>query len=417
MSRYRALLGCGLVIGTLGVVGCGSSSSSGSGSSSSDSAGSSASASTSAAASSGPATGSPYKIALLEPTTGALASIATQIADAGKYAVAAVNAKGGAGGHPLQLQILDTQLDPGTAASDYQQAATQDGALAVLGPLISPEVNAAIPVARRTQVPMLIPGAADIDFTHPVQPLIFRFGSEESQDDKAMANMTKHLGCTKVAFLYDNGALGLSSKQDIAQDISHFTVSVQISETATDLTPALDQIKAAGAQCIIEATDDLGGVGAMVRTMANIGYKVPVLGDSGVTLAPFAATAGTALKSVPVYGTNVFNPDSASFKSAFAGYSAKYGALPTVEEVGTTWDSVQALAAALKADGGKGGTTLASALQSVTGGQITSVIAANGATPSFSSSNHDWVPDSQDQMYRVLNGASGPKLQATGIGG
>jgi branched-chain amino acid transport system substrate-binding protein len=275
MSRYRALLGCGLVVGTIGLAACGSSSSS------SSSSGAASPAASNAGASSGPANGSPYKIALLEPTTGPLSAIANQIVDAGKYAVAAINADGGVGGHPLQLQVLNTQLDPAAAASAYQQAATQNGALAALGPLISPEVNAAIPVARRTQLPMLIPGAADIAFTHPVNPLVFRFGSSESQDDRAMANLARHLGCTKVALLYDTGALGLSTKSDIAHDISHFTVSVQISETATDLTPALDKIKAAGAQCIIEGTDNLGGVGSMVRTMANIGYKVPVLGDSG----------------------------------------------------------------------------------------------------------------------------------------
>ena len=90
--------------------------------------------------------------------------------------------------------------------------------------------------------------------------------------------------------------------------------------------------------------------------MANTGYKVPVLGDSGVTLASFVATAGAAaLKAVPVYGTDVFNPDSSYFKTLYAGYVKKYGAVPPVEEIGTAWDSVQALAAALKADGGKGG--------------------------------------------------------------
>jgi ABC-type branched-subunit amino acid transport system substrate-binding protein len=118
-----------------------------------------------------------------------------------------------------------------------------------------------------------------------------------------------------------------------------------------------------------------------------------------------------------VYGTNVFNPDSAAFKSTFSGYTAKYGQLPTVEEVATTWDSVQALAAALKADGGKGGMALVSALEKVTGGQIKSIVGHGGSAPSFSASNHDWVPNSEDQMYRVLPGANGPALQATGVGG
>ncbi len=409
MYRFRALLSCGVVVGLLGVAGCGSSSSS----SSTASSGSNSTGSTSSSASK-----SPIKIAILEPTSGPLAAVANQIVDSGKWAVTYVNAHGGVNGAPLQLQVFNTQLNPATAASSYEQAATQDQDVAVLGPLISPEANASVPVAKRTTTPMLLPGAADISFTKPIQQYVFRVGSNESQDDLAMAALVKHLGCTKPALLYDNGALGLSTKADIANDMK-FTVSVQTSETATDLTPALQQIRAAGATCIVEASDALGAVGSMIATMANTGYKVPVLGDSGVTLASFVATAGAApLKAVPVYGTDVFNPDTPYFKKLFAGYVTKYGAVPPVEEIATTWDSVQLLTAALKADGGKGGAALASALQSTTGTGIASLIGYHGTAPAFSATSHDWVPDASDKLFRVTAGPGNTTVLApTGIGG
>jgi branched-chain amino acid transport system substrate-binding protein len=389
----------------VGVAGCGSSSNSGS-----SSGGSGASSPSSAKTT--------IQIAILEPTSGPLATVANQIANSSKYAVAYVNAHGGINGRPLQAQVLNTQLNPATAATDYVQAATQDHAVAVLGPLISPEANASVPVAARTLTPMLLPGAADIAFTHPVQHYVFRMGSNETQDDLAMAALVKHLGCTKPALLYDNGALGLSTKADIAHDMK-FTLSVQTSETATDLTPALNQIRSAGATCIVEASDALGAVGSMIATMANTGYKVPVVGDSGVTLPAFVATAGAApLKAVPVYGADVFNPGTGYFKNLYAGYVKQYGAVPPVEEIATAWDSVQTLAAALKADGGKGGAPLASALQNVTGSGIPSLIGNGGATPSFSATSHDWVPAASDKMYRVTAGpGNNPVLTPTGVGG
>jgi ABC-type branched-subunit amino acid transport system substrate-binding protein len=265
---------------------------------------------------------------------------------------------------------------------------------------------------------MLLPGAADIAFTHPVQHYVFRMGSNETQDDLAMAALVKHLGCTKPALLYDNGALGLSTKADIAHDMK-FTVSVQTSETATDLTPALNQIRSAGATCIVEASDALGAVGSMIATMANTGYKVPVIGDSGVTLAAFVATAGASpLKAVPVYGTDVFNPDTAYFKKLYAGYVKQYGAVPPVEEIATAWDSVQAVAAALKADGGTGGAALASALEKVSGSGLASLIGYGGAAPTFSASNHDWVPSASDKLFRVTAGPGNTTvLTPTGVGG
>lgn len=402
MNRITALLSCGAVAAAIGVAGCGSSSSN----------------SSSTSSSSGGSSKSPIAIAILEPTSGPLATVATQIADSSKYAVAYVNAHGGINGRDLQAQVLNTQLDPATAATDYEQAATQDHAVAVLGPLISPEADASVPVAARTDTPMLLPGAADIAFTKPVKQYVFRMGSNETEDDLAMAALVKHLGCTKPALLYDNGALGLSTKADIAHDMK-FAVSVQTSETATDLTPALQQIRSAGATCIVEASDALGAVGSMIATMANTGYKVPVLGDSGVTLASFVATAGAApLKAVPVYGTDVFNPDSSYFKNLFAGYVKQYGPVPPVEEIGTAWDSVQAVASALKADGGKGGAALASALQNVSGTGLASLVAYGGPAPSFSASSHDWVPAASDKLYRVTAGPGNTTvLTPTGIGG
>lgn len=384
------------------ICGCGSSSSSGSGSGgssgSSDSGGS----------------GGSVTVGVLEPTSGPLGSIGTQIANATRYAAAYVNAHGGAGGRQIKLQVLNTQLDPATAATDYEQAATQDHAVAVIGPLISPEVNATIPVATRTATPMLIPGAADINFTKPIKQYVFRVGSNESQDDMAMARMVKQLHCAKPALLYDNGALGLSTKSDIAHDISHFAVSVQTSSTATDLTPALQQIRSAGAQCIIEASDALGAVGGMITTMSNTGYKVPVLGDSGVSLAPFVATAGKSLDKVPVYSTDVFNPDTSYYKKLFAGFVKQYGGvLPPGEEIGSSWDAVLLLASALKTDGGKGGATLAAALQKTSGKGSESLIGYHGPAPSFSATSHDWVPDASDRMYRVTPGPKGNPVLTT----
>jgi branched-chain amino acid transport system substrate-binding protein len=400
MNRITALFSCGVIAAVVGVAGCGSSSPSGTGASSSG--GSKAA----------------IPVAIFEPTTGPLAAVANQIVDSGKYAVAYTNAHGGVNGHMLTLKVYNTQLDPATAATDYQQAATQDHVVAVLGPLISPEANSSVPVAKRTAVPMLLPGAADISFTKPIQQYVFRVGSNESQDDLAMAAEVKHLGCTKPALLYDNGALGLSTKADMAPYMK-WTVAVQTSVSATDLTPALQTIRAAGATCIVEASDALGAVGSMIATMANTGYKVPVLGDSGVTLASFVATAGAApLKSVPVYGTDVFNPDTSYFKNLYAGYVKQYGAVPPVEEIATTWDSVMILTAALKADGMKSGAPLASALQNVSGTGLTSLIGYGGTTPAFSTTSHDWVPSSSDKLFRVTAGPGNTTaLAPTGVGG
>jgi branched-chain amino acid transport system substrate-binding protein len=405
-KSLKVLLCCGAAVGAVALTGCGSSSSKSSSNSGGATSGSSSvtsgSGSTTSGSSGGSAPAGVIKIGVEMPITGPLASLGTNTVNAAKYAAAKINAAGGVAGHKLQILSYDTMLDPATAASDYTKAATQDKVVAMVGPLTSAEVSAVLPVATRTSTLDVIPAAADTSFTSPAKPYVYRTGSDETEDDASMASEAKELGCTKPALIYDNGTLGLSTKSDIAKDIPHFVTSQQFSGTATDLTPTLQAVKSAGAQCIIEATDDLGALGSMVATMANTNYTVPVLGDSGTSSSTFVQAAGASLKKVPVYSTDSFDPTGSAFKQQFAGYKAEFGAAaPPVEETGAMWDAVHLIAIALKSDGGKGGSALNTALNGVGGSAYTGI---GGAAPGFSSSNHEWTTTATDRLYRVLPG-------------
>ena len=112
----------------------------------------------------------------------------------------------------------------------------------------------------------------------------------------------------------------------------------------------------------------------MIATMANTGYKVPVLGDSGVTLASFVATAGAkALKAVRC-GPDVFDPDSFVSEDPLRRLreAVRRGCARRGDWRGVGLRRGDASRSALKADRGKGGAPLAAALQNVSGSGIPS---------------------------------------------
>ena len=86
-------------------------------------AGSDTTAATTATTTAGPATGTPYKIAVLTNISGDLGFLGAFITDTMKMEVEFLNANGGVDGHPLELVIEDDGMDPTKAAASFAKLA------------------------------------------------------------------------------------------------------------------------------------------------------------------------------------------------------------------------------------------------------------------------------------------------------
>jgi ABC-type branched-subunit amino acid transport system substrate-binding protein len=100
----------------------------------------------------------PVKIGLLTPKTGELQSVGESFERVGNVAVDSINAKGGIDGRPIELLVVDTKTDADTVADKLQDLIDQ-GAIAVVGPATSGEVNNAYPVARDMKTPIISPSS------------------------------------------------------------------------------------------------------------------------------------------------------------------------------------------------------------------------------------------------------------------
>ncbi|VXA90487.1 ABC transporter substrate-binding protein [Citricoccus sp. K5] len=94
------------------------------------------------AGSEGGASGEPIKIAVVPPTSGALAEFGTASREAWEYAAQEANDNGGILGRPVELVIKDTDATANTTLSAVREAVTQDGANFIGGIMTSTEHNA-----------------------------------------------------------------------------------------------------------------------------------------------------------------------------------------------------------------------------------------------------------------------------------
>ncbi|MBM7517168.1 ABC transporter substrate-binding protein [Nocardioides nitrophenolicus] len=81
----------------------------------------------------------PIKIALIPPTSGALAQFGTDAVNGWKTAVRLVNEDGGIDGRKVELVVKSTDADPATTLRVAKDAVTQDGAQFIGAVMTSPE--------------------------------------------------------------------------------------------------------------------------------------------------------------------------------------------------------------------------------------------------------------------------------------
>lgn len=135
-----------------------------------------------------------HRVALLVPMTGANAGVGQSIANAANLAVLDT------GGQRIRITTYDTALGAATAA----QRALADGNRLILGPLLSEDVVAVAPLARKANVPL-------ISFSNDVSVAgngVYLMGYTPAQSIERVVSYARSRGIQSFAGLMPNGIYG-----------------------------------------------------------------------------------------------------------------------------------------------------------------------------------------------------------------
>lgn len=244
----------------------------------------------------------PFRVVAILPVTGALSKQSAVQINGLKAAAKIVNANGGIGGREVEVEVLDSKLDPteavtllqgeinGDTAPDYVWAgATSNEALAML-----PALSGAGILSGTT--------AADLKMNNPeLYPYHFGMQSTNNQNYQTFVDYAKKEGVKKVGFIAANDALGtynLSAIKELLADTGIELVTQSYDTTATDMTAPMDALKAADPDVLLASAYG-PGVGYLFDARQKLAWDVPVVGDSAVGGSnPAAIAKPEALKGV-----------------------------------------------------------------------------------------------------------------------
>jgi len=150
-----------------------------------------------------PAAAQEIKIGLITSLTGPVSTYGISVRNAAVMAVEEINAAGGINGMKINLIIRDDKGDATEAANVTRYLIDKEQVSMIVGPVITPCVMAAAPIAQQAGVPLMTPTGTGDSIT-AIGDFIFRAAYKDSLQGSAMARFAyEKLGLRKVAIIYD----------------------------------------------------------------------------------------------------------------------------------------------------------------------------------------------------------------------
>jgi len=303
----------------------------------------------------------PIKIGALFSITGGASFLGEPERNTAEMVVKQINAAGGIKGRELQLITYDTQGDATKAVQAATKLIKEDKVSAIIGPSITGDTMAIIPIVEKAQIP-LISCAAGIKITEPVKKWVFKTAQNDSLAvAKIYDYLQKQRKISRVAILTVSDSFGSSGREQLVKQAKSFGIQIVSDDTYgpkdTDMTAQLTKLRGGKAQAII-CWGTNPGPAVVARNVKQLGLRIPLFMSHGVSSKKFIELAGDAANGIILPSGHVIVanllPKSDKQKKSLMAFTNSYKKLYGTEGDhfgGHAWDAVMLLKGAIERGG------------------------------------------------------------------
>ncbi len=242
----------------------------------------------------------PIKIGALFSVSGPASFLGEPERNTAKMMVDEINKAGGIKGRKLELIVIDTQGDATKAVQGANKLIKNDKVVAIIGPSITGDTMAVIPVVERAQIP-LISCAAGVKITEPVKKWVFKTAQNDALAVLRIFDYMKKQKISRIAILTVSDGFGSSGREQLVAKAKSFGIQIVSNETYgpkdTDMTAQLTKIRASNAQAIV-CWGTNPGPAVVARNAKQLGIKLPLYMSHGVSSKKFIELAGPAAEGI-----------------------------------------------------------------------------------------------------------------------
>jgi branched-chain amino acid transport system substrate-binding protein len=271
-----------------------------------------------------------------------------------------INKDGGIDGHPLTAVIYDDEGDATKCVNMVKKLIDKDGVLAIVGPSLSGNTFAVMPIVEENQLP-LISCAASIKITTPVNKWVFKTPQTDVIAVERIYEYLKTKGITKIAIMTVSNGYGDSGKEQLKAQAPGAGIEIVMEESFgekdEDMTAQLTKIKGSNAEAIV-CWGTNPGPAIVAKNMVQLGITIPLIQSHGVASPKYIEYAGEAANGnvLPTGKILVLDqlPGSDPQGPVLLEYKTKYEEtykIPVSGFGGYAWDAMGIIANALKEAG------------------------------------------------------------------
>ncbi|MBK9218452.1 MAG: ABC transporter substrate-binding protein [Uliginosibacterium sp.] len=357
----------------------------------------------------------PIRIGVIGPFTGQSSSdMGESIRGGARVFADEVNRLGGVLGRKVELVEKDDQAKPDIGTQLARDLIEKDKVVATVGFANIGVANKAVPLFQQARVPLLVSAAAGGEVTKqanlaPGAPnYIFRVAGRDMLQTKAMfKDLVDRRKITEIAILHDETPYGTSGKANALIEMEGrklkpvATASFKIGDQ--DMTAQLTKAKAAGAKAI--ALYGLAAEDAMVaRSLAKMGWKVPLVGTWTMSQRSFmelAGPAGDGARTAVTFIEDEWRGVRLDFGSAYRKLN-KVEVIPSGVAAAQTYDALRLLYLAIYQANSTDGDRIRSALESLQYA-VRSTVVTRYDQP-FTVADHEAISANMVVMGEIRNG-------------
>lgn len=206
--------------------------------------------------------------------SGPAASLGQAFAQGAKLHFDRVNAEGGVYGRSINLVTLDDAGTPATTLANTKKLMAQ-GVLSLFGYYGSPQVTAAYPAIKDSNVLLFAPMAAADEFRGALYPNIYSLRPGYSEEAAAITRHAETLGARKLVILHSSDGESMAALESAERTMTSLGANLLLKAPLDAVDKALQM----QAQSALVISDPLGAATA-IRALREKGFRGPIYGFS-----------------------------------------------------------------------------------------------------------------------------------------
>ncbi|MGZ5194079.1 MAG: ABC transporter substrate-binding protein [Ramlibacter sp.] len=235
------------------------------------------------------------------PLTGGNAQFGKDIQSGAHAYFAALNAKGGVQGKPIELVTLDDKNDRKQAAANAKTLLENKNLLSLFGFASATLSLDAIPQAEAKQVPFFAPfsGATPVRTNSPV---LFTVRASYGEEMEKMLNFWTSLGLKRVSVVYYNDEVGKENLETVSKYLKKINLTPQAFPLKRNAPVGKAEAQALAAQQpeLVLNTVLSGAAASIQKELVGMGRMIPTSSLSFVGADQYIAAAGSAGSGVSI---------------------------------------------------------------------------------------------------------------------